>query len=403
MSIETKEAVVVSACRTPIGKFMGSLKDIQAVELATLVSKEAIARAGIDGSLIDEIVMGEVYPHMQGSLPARQVAMRAGLPVRSGAVNINQNCASSMRAMEIAASNIQLGKTDISLVVGVESMTNAPYMLPKARSGYRMGPGKVEDAMLTDALVDRLVPGHMGLTAENVAEKYGITREECDQLALLSHQRATAANENGSFEAEIVPVEIKTKKGTALFAKDEHMIPDASLEKMAKLKPAFKDGGVVTAANASGVNDGAAAAIIMSKEKAHELGLKPMIRLLSICSAGVEPEIMGIGPAKAIPKCLDMAGLSFDDIDYWEINEAFAAQFLGVGRELKKSFGIELDLNKINTNGSGIALGHPIGCTGLRLIVSLAYEMKRKGHILGGASLCVGGGPAMCSLWSAEI
>lgn len=398
-----REVVVVSACRTPIGKFMGSLKDMQAIELASLVAGEAISRAGVDPALIDEIVMGEVYPHMQGSLPARQVAMHAGLPVRSGAVNINQNCASSMRAMEIAAGDIQLGKTDIGLVVGVESMTNAPYMLPKARSGYRMGPGKLEDSMLVDALVDRLVPGHMGLTAENVAEKYEISRQECDELALLSHQRAVAANENGSFEEEIVPVTVKSRKETVVFAKDEHMIPDASLEKMAKLKPAFKEGGVVTAANASGVNDGAAAAIIMSKEKADELGLKPMLRLVSICSAGVEPELMGIGPAKAIPKCLTMAGLKFSDIDYWEINEAFASQFLGVGRELKRSLGIELDMNKINANGSGIALGHPIGCTGLRLIVSLAYEMKKKNYTLGGASLCVGGGPAMCSLWSRDI
>lgn len=398
-----KDVVVVSACRTPIGKFMGSLKDVQAIELATLVAKEAIKRANIDSNLIDEIVMGEVYPHMQGSLPARQVAMHAGLPVRSAAVNVNQNCASGMRAMEIAANNIQLGKTDISLVVGVESMTNAPYMLPKAREGYRMGPGKLEDAMLTDALIDRLVPGHMGLTAENVAEKYGITREECDKLALMSHRRATLANEEGRFKEEIVPVEIKSKKGIRIFEQDEHMIADASMEKMAKLKPAFKENGVVTAANASGVNDGAAAVIIMSAEKAEELGLKPMLKLISICSEGVEPEIMGIGPAKAIPKCLKMADLDFNDIDYWEINEAFASQFLGVGRELKEKLGIELDMNKVNANGSGIALGHPIGCTGLRLIVSLAYEMKKKGYKLGGASLCVGGGPAMCSLWAREV
>lgn len=403
MGNNMKEVVVVSACRTPIGKFQGSLKNVQAIELASLVAKEAISRAGIDAELIDEIVMGEVYPHMQGSLPARQVAMRAGLPVRSAAVNINQNCASSMRAMEIAASNIQLGKTEIGLVVGVESMTNAPYMLPKARAGYRMGPGKIEDAMLTDALVDRLVPGHMGLTAENVAEKYGISRTECDELALMSHQRAAAANDNGNFEEEIIPVEITTKKGTMVFSKDEHLIPDASMEKIGKLKPAFKEGGVVTAANASGVNDGAAAVVIMSKEKAEELALKPMLKLLGICSVGVDPKIMGVGPAKAIPKCLDMAGQTFEDIDYWEINEAFAAQFLGVARELRESLGIEIDMNKVNANGSGIALGHPIGCTGLRLIVSLAYEMKRQGHKLGGASLCVGGGPAMCSLWSREI
>lgn len=403
MSKCIKEVVIVSACRTPIGKFMGSLKDMQAIGLATLVAQNAISRAGIDAEIIDELVMGEVYPHMQGSLPARQVAMKAGLPVSSAAVNINQNCASSMRAMEIAANNIRLGKTEIALVVGVESMTNAPYMLPKARSGYRMGPGKIEDAMLTDALIDRLVPGHMGLTAENVADKYGITREECDELALMSHQRATRANENDVFEAEIVPVTIETRKGKTVFAKDEHMISDASLEKMSVLKPAFKEGGVVTAANASGVNDGAAAAVIMSREKADELRLKPMLKLVEICSMGVEPEIMGIGPAKAIPKCLEWAGLKFEDIDYWEINEAFAAQFIGACRELKNSLGVDVDLNKVNANGSGIALGHPIGCTGLRIIVSLAYEMKRHNYKFGGASLCVGGGPAMCSLWSSDI
>lgn len=404
MDKKIKEVVMVSACRTPIGKFMGSLKDFQAIDLATIVSKEAIRRADINPSIIDELVMGEVYPHMQGSLPARQVAMHAGLPHSSAAVNVNQNCASSMRAMEVAANNIQLGNTEIALVVGVESMTNTPYMLPKARQGYRMGPGKIEDAMLHDALVDRLVPGHMGLTAENVAERYGITREECDTLALMSHQRATKARDEGIFDEQIIPIEIKDrKKGTWMFDKDEHMIADASMEKMAKLKPTFKEDGVVTAANASGVNDGACAAIIMSKEKADELGLKPMLKLVDICSAGVDPKYMGIGPAKAIPKSLNRAGYKFEDVDYWEINEAFAAQFLGVGRKLKEDYGIDLNLEKVNHNGSGIALGHPVGCTGLRIIIALAYEMKKHDYKLGGASLCVGGGPSMCSLWTREI
>lgn len=398
-----QDVVIVSACRTAIGKFMGSLKDVSAVELAITAGKGAIDRAGIPADIIDEIVMGEVFPHMQGSLPARQVGMALGLPVRSGACNVNQNCASGMRALEIACNNIMLEKTQIALVVGTESMTNAPYMLPKARMGYRMNQGTIEDAMIHDGLVDSLVPGHMGITAENVGEKYGITREECDELALMSHQRATRAVQDGTFRREIVPVEIKTKKGSTFFETDEHMIPDASLESMAKLPPAFKKGGVVTAANASGINDAAAAVIVMSKSKALELNLKPLMKMINICGEGVDPKVMGLGPAVAIPKCLKQAGLKFEDVEYWEINEAFAAQFLGVGRMLKEDFGLELDMNKCNLNGSGIALGHPVGCTALRIIVSLYYELEKQGKTLGGASLCVGGGPAMASLWTRDI
>lgn len=398
-----QDVVIVSACRTAIGKFMGSLKDISAVQLAVTAGKGAIDRAGISADIIDEIVMGEVFPHMQGSLPARQVGMALGLPFRSGASNVNQNCASGMRALEIACNNIMLGKTQVALVVGTESMTNAPYMLPKARMGYRMNQGTIEDAMIHDGLFDSLVPGHMGITAENIAEKYGITREECDELALASHQRATRAVQDGTFKREIVPVEIKTKKGVTLYETDEHMIPDASLESMGKLPPAFKKGGVVTAANASGLNDAAAAVIVMSKSKAQELGLNPLMKLIGICTEGVDPKVMGLGPAVAIPKCLKQAGLKFEDIEYWEINEAFAAQFLGVGRMLKEEFGLELDMNKCNLNGSGIALGHPVGCTALRIIVSLYYELEKQGKTIGGASLCVGGGPAMASLWTRDI
>ncbi len=403
MMKEIQDVVIVGACRTPIARFQGTLKDVQAIELAVTVAKEAIKRAGVAADTIDEIVMGEVYPHMQGSLPARQVAMAAGLPVRSNACNVNQNCASGMRALDIAIHNVQLGKTDISLVVGVESMTNAPYMLPKARMGYRMGPGKVEDAMLHDGLVDRLVPGHMGMTAENIAEKYGITRLECDELALLSHQRATRATQDGTFTREIVPVELKSKKGIKLFEKDEHMIADASVESMAKLPAAFKKDGVVTAANASGVNDAAAAVVIMSKAKALELGLKPLMKLVNICAEGVAPEVMGLGPAVVIPKCLNQAGMKYEDVEYWEINEAFASQFIGVGRMLKEDFGIDMDLSKVNVNGSGIGLGHPVGCTALRIVVSLYYELEKQGKTVGGASLCVGGGPALCSLWTRDI
>lgn len=398
-----KDVVIVSLCRTAIGKFLGSLKDVQAKELAVIAGQAAIERAGISASIIDELTMGQVYPHMQGSLPSRQVAMALGLPERSGAVNINQNCASGMRAMEIACHNIMLGKTDIALVIGVESMTNAPYMLAKARMGYRMNAGTVEDAMIHDGLFDSLVPGHMGITAENIAEKYNITRQECDELALMSHQRATRAVQEGTFKKEIVPVEIKSKKESKFFETDEHMIPDANLEAMSKLPPAFKKGGVVTAANASGINDAAAAAIIMSLDKANELGIKPLMKLVTICTEGVEPKVMGLGPAVAIPKALKQAKMEFNDIEYWEINEAFAAQFIGVEKMLKQKYNIKLDMAKCNHNGSGIALGHPVGCTGLRIIVSLYYELERLGLTVGGASLCVGGGPAMASLWTRDI
>lgn len=401
--MEINEVVLVSCCRTPIGKFNGSLKDVTARELAITAARGAIERAGISPEIIDEICLAEVFQQGVGSMQARQVSMRLGMSVRSGAVNIHQNCASGMRAVEVAAHSIMLGKNDITLVVGTESMTNVPYLLTKARNGYRMGPGKILDAMISDGLVDELVPGHMGVTAENVAEKYGITRQECDELALISHQRATRTVREGIFKREIVPVEIKTKKGTVLFENDEHMIADASMESLAKLPPAFKKGGVTTAGNASGINDGAAAAILMSKKKALELGIKPLMKLINVCTEGVDPKIMGVGPAVVIPKCLKQAGLKFEDVEYWEINEAFAAQWLGARRMLKEEYGMELDLEKVNHNGSGIALGHPVGCTGLRLIVSLYYEMERLNLTIGGASLCVGGGMAMASLWTRDV
>ncbi|PIE70893.1 MAG: acetyl-CoA C-acyltransferase [Deltaproteobacteria bacterium] len=401
--MHVKEVVMVSACRTAIGKFLGTIKDVSARDLAITVAKEAIQRAGIDPEIIDEMSMGQIYVAMQGSLPARQVAMRAGLPHRSSAVSVNQNCASGMRALEIASHNIMLGKTEVALVVGTENMSSAPYLLPKGRQGYRMGPGTIEDSMLHDGLVDELVPGHMGMTAENIAEKYNLTREACDELALMSHQRAAAAIEAGFFKREIVPVELKSRKGSTVFDTDEHLIRDANLESMAKLRPAFKKDGVVTAANASGINDGAAAVILMSKEKAAELGLTPLMKLVNICNEGIDPQVMGLGPAVVIPKCLNQAGMGFEDVEYWEINEAFAAQFLGVGRMLKEDFGMDLSMDKVNHNGSGIALGHPVGCTALRIIVSLYYEMERLNLTTGGASLCVGGGPAIASLWTRDI
>lgn len=398
-----RDVVIVSACRTPIGKFMGQFKDLSARDLAIVAGKEAINRAGIDAELVETVAMGQLYTAMQGSLPAKQVSYRIGCPPTSNAVSVNQNCASGMRALEVVCNEIQLGKADIGLAIGVESMTNAPYLMPKARMGYRMGQGQIEDSMLHDGLIDELSDGHMGLTAENVAELYNISRQECDDIALQSHNRATRAIEEGKFNDEIVPVILKTRKGDVVIDTDEHPIRDASIENLSKLKPVFKKDGVVTAANASGINDAAAAVIVMSKEKAEELGIKPLVKMLHICSAGVEPKVMGLGPAVAIPKCLKVAGLKSSDVDYWEINEAFAAQFLGVSKMLKENEGIELPMDRVNANGSGIALGHPVGCTALRIIVTMIYEMKRNNYKIGGASLCVGTGPAMASLWTTEI
>ncbi len=397
-----KEVVIVGAARTAIGKFMGTLKDVSARDLAITAAKAAIERSGVPADQIDEICMGQLYGGMQGSLPARQVSMRVGLPYSSSAVSVNQNCTSGMRALEIACQNIMLGQTEIGLAVGVESMTNAPYLLPKGRMGYRMGQGNIEDSMIHDGLFDELVPGHMAMTAENVAAKYGITRQECDELALISHNRCTKSTQEGIFKREIVAVEMKSKKGSTFFDTDENFIPDASMDKIAKLSPAFKKDGVVTAANASSINDGASAVVVMSLDKAKELGIKPLMKLVSICNAGIDPAVMGLGPAVAIPKALKQAGLSFADVDYWEVNEAFAAQWLGVGRMLKEDFGMSLTPDNCNFNGSGIALGHPVGSTGLRIVVSLYYELERQGKTLGGASLCVGTGPAMASLWTRE-
>lgn len=401
--MEIQEVVIVSACRTPIGKFMGQFKDLSARDLAMIAGKEAIQRAGIDASMIEDVAMGELYTAMQGSLPAKQVSYRIGCPATSNAVSVNQNCASGMRALEAVANDIQLGKAEIGLAIGVESMTNAPYLLPKARMGYRMNAGTIEDHMIHDGLYDALSEGHMGVTAENVAALYGITREECDELAMRSHNLACKAIDEGKFKDEIVPVVLKTKKGEVVIDTDEHPIRGCTMETLAKLKPAFIKDGVVTAGNASGINDAAAAVVVMSKKKAEELGIKPLVKMLHICGEGVEPRVMGLGPAVAIPKCLKAAGLKYEDVDYWEINEAFAPQFLGCVRKLKEEQGITVNMDRTNVNGSGIALGHPVGCTALRIIVSMIYEMKRNNYKIGGASLCVGGGPAMASLWTTEI
>lgn len=403
------EVVMVSACRTAIGDYGGSLVSMKANELTKIVGTEAIKRAGIEPAQVDEIVSGMCLHHGNGSMPPRIVAMQIGMDPRSGSTMVNQNCASAMRALDIASMKLMLGQTEIALVTGTESMSNIPYVLPNMRWGARMADTKCQDSMIADGLFCQLAQGHMGITAENIAERYNINREECDALALISHTRAVRANDEGRFDREVIPVVMKSKKGEVVFNKDEHPIRGASLEKMAKLPAAFKKGGVVTAANASGLNDAACAVVLMTKKKADELGIKPLMKLLSVCTEGVPAEVMGLGPAVAMPKALKQAGLSYDQVEYWEINEAFAAQFIGVGKMIKDDFGIELNVGtleqdgNINNNGSGIGLGHPVGCTGLRIIVSLYYEMERLGKTIGGASLCVGGGPGMASIWTRDI
>lgn len=384
-----REVVIAGAARTPVGDFLGMFKDIPAVDLGVIAAAEAIKRAGISPGQIEEVVAGMVCVSGAKGNPARQVQLKAGIPYSAPAATVNQLCGSGLRATEIVYEQIALGRADVGLAVGMENMTRAPYLIPGARSGYRMGDATVHDSMLYDALIDAFFNYHMGVTAENLAAKYNISRQEQDELAFLSHQRATEAIRKGKFKEEIVPVVHKGKKGETVFDTDEHPRFDISLEKMAKLKGAFKADGTVTAANASGINDGAAALVLMSREKAEELAVKPLARIVSSASVGVPPEIMGIGPAYAVPRALKFAGLSLADIDYFEINEAFAAQFLAVDRELR------LNLEKVNANGSGIALGHPIGCSGARITVTLLYEMARRNAQYGVASLCVGGGPGI--------
>lgn len=387
-----QEVVIVGAMRTPIGDYLGKLKDVSAIELGVTALKAACQKANLDISQIEEVVAGNVFQAGLKGNPARQVALNAGCSLETVAVTVNQLCPSSMRATDILAQEIALGKVDIGAVVGMESMSNVPYLLPKARSGYRMGNAELVDSMLNDALVDAFYNYHMGVTAENLAEMYEISREEQDELALLSHQRAVKAIQEGKFDDEIVPVEVKTKKGVIEVKIDEHPNATTNLEILAKLKAVFKKDGTVTAGNASGLNDGGSALILMSAEKADELGIKPLAKILATASAAVDPKIMGIGVVPAVKKALKFAGLNIEDIGYWELNEAFAAQFLAVNRELK------LSMDKVNANGSGISLGHPVGNSGARLIVTLLHEMRRRGERYGCASLCAGGGPAVAAV-----
>ena len=384
-----REVWIVGAKRTPIGDFLGKIKDVSAVDLGVTAVNAALAQAKVAPSQLQELACGQIYKAGAKGNPGRQIQLKCGMTVEGYACTIDQQCGSGMKAFEIVSQSIMLGKSDIAVAVGIESMSQAPYLLKGAREGYRMGNGEIIDSMLYDGLICAMMGYHMGLTAENLAEKYQISRQEQDELALLSHQRATRAIQNGIFDAEIVPVTIETKKGPVVISQDEHPRADISFEKLATMKPAFKKDGTVTAGNASGVNDGAAALVLVSADKGKELGLNPLARLRSTANFGVPPEIMGIGPAYAVPKAIQLAGLAPEDIGYYEINEALAAQFLAVNRELN------LDMAKVNANGSGIGLGHPVGCTAARIIVSLIYEMQRRDVRFGLASLCVGGGPAI--------
>lgn len=382
-----KEVVIVSAARTAIGNFSGSLSGFSAVDLGIIAAKEAIARAGINPAEINEAIVGNILSAGLGQNPARQISIKAGIPDTSPAMTINKLCGSGLRAVSMAAQFIMLGDADVVLAGGTESMTNAPYLLDKARSGYRMGNGQIIDSMILDGLTDAFNQYHMGITAENIAEQWGISRTEQDEFALISQNRAEAATKAGRFNDEIVPVEIPQRKGDPiLFSNDEFIRQGLTMEQLAKLKAAFKKEGTVTAGNASGINDGAAMLIVMSADKAKELGLKPLVRIVSYGNAALDPKIMGYGPVPATREALLRAKMTINDIDLVEANEAFAAQSIAVTRDLK------LDPAKVNVNGGAIALGHPIGASGARILTTLIYEMKRRNSATGLATLCIGGG-----------
>ena len=382
------EIVIASACRTAIGTFGGTLKDVPAAELGAIVVKEAVKRAGIKPEMVDEVIFGNVLQAGLGQNVARQVTLKAGLPIETTAMTINIVCGSGLKSVALAANQILAGESEIVVCGGTENMSAAPYAIPTARWGARMNNNKIVDVMVNDGLWDAFNQYHMGITAENVAEKYGITREMQDEFAVASQSKAEAAIKAGKFKDEIVPVVIHGKKGDTVFDTDEHPKFGTTIEKVAKLKPAFKrDGGTVTAANASGINDSAAALVVMSKEKADELGIKPLATIVSYATGGVDPSIMGVGPVPAVTKAMARANMTIDDIDLVEANEAFAAQSLAVAQDLK------FDMSKVNVNGGAIALGHPIGASGARILVTLLYELqKREDAHTGLATLCIGGG-----------
>lgn len=381
-----REVVIVSAVRTPVGTFAGSLKDVPAVQLGVVAVKEAIQRAGIEAAQVENVVLGNVLQAGLGQNTARQVLIHSGIPQEVPAMTINKVCASGLRSVSLAAQIIKAGDADIIVAGGIENMSAAPYAMPGARWGYRMGDSNLTDIMIKDGLWDAFNQYHMGITAENVAERWKLTREELDTFAFESQQKAENAIKAGKFKDEIVPVEIAGKKGVTVFDTDEHPRFGTTLDALSRLKPAFKKDGIVTAGNSSGINDGAAALVVMSLEKAKALGLKPIARIASYASAGVEPAIMGTGPIPASRKALEKAGWKPQDLDLIEANEAFASQAVVVNKEMG------WDTAKVNVNGGAIAIGHPIGASGARILVTLLHEMKKRGAKKGIATLCIGGG-----------
>ena len=382
-----KEIVIASACRTAIGSYGGTLKNVPAVDLGAAVVKEAVNRAGIKPEQVDEVIFGDVLQAGLGQNVARQVSIKAGLPIECTAMTINIVCGSGLKAVALAANQIIAGESEIVVCGGTENMSAAPYAVPSARWGARMNNVPMIDITVNDGLWDAFNDYHMGITAENVAEKYGITRQMQDEFAVRSQNRAEAAIKAGKFKDEIVPITIPQRKGDPIvFDTDEFPKFGNTMEKVAKLRPSFKKDGTVTAANASGINDGAAALVVMSKEKADELGITPMATIVSYATAGVDPKIMGVGPVPASRKALAKAGMDIKDIDLVEANEAFAAQSLAVASELG------LDMEKTNVNGGAIALGHPVGASGARILVTLLYEMQKRDSKYGLATLCIGGG-----------
>ena len=388
----SNEVVIISACRTPVGKFQGSLADLSAPQLGAVAVREAVKRANIQPQQVDECIMGNVISAGLGQNPARQAALFGGLPPEVGAMTINKVCGSGLKAVALAAQAIETGNSSVVVAGGMESMTNAPYLLPNARKGYRLGNGQVIDSMVHDGLWDIYNDYHMGITGENVAEKYGISREEQDDFAVNSHRKAIAAQKECRFKAQIVPVEIPAKKkgqSPVIFDKDEGPREDTTIEVLRSLKPAFKKDGTVTAGNAPGVNDGAAAVVVTSPARAKEFGVAPMVRIVAQATSGVDPKWVMMAPVGAVRQIWEKTGWKKDDVDLYELNEAFSVQALGVIRELG------LDMERVNVNGGAVAIGHPIGASGTRVLVTLIYEMIRRDVRRGIAALCLGGGNAV--------
>lgn len=386
------EVVIVSAVRTAVGAFQGSLKDVPAATLGSVVIKAAVEKAGISADLIDEVIMGNVLAAGQGQNPTRQAAIQAGLSETIPSMTINKVCGSGLKAVHLATQAIIAGDAEVVVAGGFENMSLAPYILPKARTGLRMGDQKIVDSMVNDGLWCAFNDYHMGITAENLCDQYNITREEQDEFAARSQKLATEAKEAGKFKDEIVPVEIPQRKGDPIVFDQDEYIKGSTLEQLQKLRPAFKKDGSVTAGNASGINDGAAALVVMSKQRAEQLGLKPLVTIVANASAGVDPKIMGIGPVEAVKKALAKSELSLDQMDLIEANEAFAAQSVAVDREL------QFDKEKLNVNGGAIAIGHPIGASGARILVTLIHEMQKREAGLGLATLCIGGGQGVATI-----